>query len=86
MNKKLLPWMSRKKIQDVLGIDYYRQAKVADSLGFSFKKNKDREGWGLGVGGKNLLRFLDYFGFDWIEVGEDIIFFLKNKKIRRDSL
>lgn len=86
MNKELLPWMSRKKIQDVLKIDYYKQAHAADSLGFSFKKNKIRPGWGLGIGGDNLRRFLDSFGYDWIEEKGEIIFFQKGKKVRRDAL
>ena len=86
MNKELLPWISRKKIQDVLGLDYYKQAAAAEVLGFSFKKNKTTDDYPLGIGGINLRRFLSHFHYDWIESGDDIIFFQTSKKIRRDSL
>ncbi len=87
MSAAPLKWISRREIQDILKIDYYRQNRASEKLGIDFARepNSDRKGQGI-VGRRNIKKFLQYFGRTIVESGGKIYFPENDKMIRRAGI
>lgn len=85
MEKTKINWISKAKVEAVLGIDYGRQNRLIKKMKINLKKNPNNKAQkALGYSMKDFSKILDELGYVMIHpVLEDWIYLCEKKKILR---